>query len=103
MKNIISDIRRQREKLKNIRNIRTTTAIPSLAPEISTAASYLTSVTTPVVIRRQSLQWKYNSAEANYLALRGNNNYKARQYSSTTTSPGISKLKTVYLISDSDS
>ena len=85
---------REREREKNIRNIRTTTAVPSLSPGVSRAVSSITSVATlspPVEIKRQSSQRKYKSAaEANYLALRRNNNYKARQYSSTSTSPGIS-------------
>ena len=87
---INSENRRLREKLKDIRNIRTTAA--PVTPEISRAISYLTSTTTtwsPPVNRR--LKSKYKSAEANYLALRRNNNYKARQYSSST-SPGMSKL-----------
>ena len=76
--------RRLREKHKDIRNIRTT---------VSPAISYLSSISTepPLVDRRLSLKSKYKSAEANYLALRRNNNYKARQYS-TSTSPGMSKL-----------
>ena len=87
--------RMTREKYKDIRNIRTTT---TAAP--TTISSYLTSSTTsrtwspplPVVTRRQpSSRSKYKSSEANYLALRRNNNYKARQYS-TSTSPGMSKL-----------
>ena len=84
-----------REKQKDIRNIRTTAASSPVTPALSTAISYLSSVTTgpppPPVERRLSFKSKYKSAEANYLALRRNNNYKARQYSSST-SPGMSKL-----------
>ena len=92
-----SENRRLRGEREDIRNIRTTAATTPASPGLSTAASYLTSVTTwspPVEARRhQSSQSKYKSAEANYLALRRNNNYKARQYSSTTsTSPGMSTL-----------
>ena len=81
--------RRLREKHKDIRNIRTTVASTLVSPAIS----YLSSISTepPPVDRRLSLKSKYKSAEANYLALRRNNNYKARQYS-TSTSPGMSKL-----------
>ena len=81
--------RRLREKHKDIRNIRTTVASTPVSPAIS----YLSSISTepPLVDRRLSLKSKYKSAEANYLALRRNNNYKARQYS-TSTSPGMSKL-----------
>ena len=81
--------RRLREKHKDIRNIRTTVASTPVSPAIS----YLSSISTepPPVDRRLSLKSKYKSAEANYLALRRNNNYKARQYS-TSTSPGMSKL-----------
>ena len=94
-----------REKYKDIRNIRTTT---TAAPTTITTAisSYLTSSTSsttsrtwspslPVVTRRQpSSRSKYKSSEANYLALRRNNNYKARQYQSST-SPGMSTLASV--------
>ena len=91
-----------REKYKDIRNIRTTT---TAAPTTITTAisSYLTSSTTsrtwspplPVVTRRQpSSRSKYKSSEANYLALRRNNNYKARQYRSST-SPGMSTLASI--------
>ena len=84
-----SENRRLREKHKDIRNIRTTVASTLVSPAIS----YLSSISTepPPVDRRLSLKSKYKSAEANYLALRRNNNYKARQYS-TSTSPGMSKL-----------
>ena len=108
-----SENRRLREKQKDIRNIRTTASTTASTPAsttasttesttaattafttaLSTALSSLTSVTTwspPVELRRHQSSQKYKSAEANYLALRRNNNYKARQYSST--SPGMSTL-----------
>ena len=91
-------------------------------PDPFSTSTYLTSITSPVPERRP--QSKYKSAEANYLALRReavdmnqeennywfemingsllfwltpsrkNNNYKARQYTSTSTTPGTSKLET---------
>lgn len=96
--------RKLREKLrqKDIRNIRPTET--SSSPIISTSAlttpdpfstsTYLTSISSPVPERRP--QSKYKSAEANYLALRRkNNNYKARQYTSTSTTPAPKQKRSI--------
>ena len=54
----------------------------------------------PLEMRRQpSSRSKYKSSEANYLALRRNNNYKARQYRSST-SPGMSTLASIVFFTE---
>lgn len=102
-----SENRKLRDKQRKKNILLTTEVTTAATTPRSSSARANTRVTSPTSLGRPdsrvSLKSRYKSAEANYLALRGRNNYKARQYtssttSSTTTSPGKSTLDNLILV-----
>ena len=98
-----SENRKLRDKQRKKNILLTTEVTTAATTPRSSSARANTRVASPTSLGRPdsrvSLKSKYRSAEANYLALRGKNNYKARQYtSSTTTPPGKSTLDNLILV-----
>ena len=98
-----SENRKLRDKQRKKNILLTTEVTTAATTPRSSSARANTRVTSPTSLgrpdNRVSLKSRYKSAEANYLALRGRNNYKARQYtSSTTTPPGKSTLDNLILV-----